>query len=256
MSVRGRYSLLGVTVLAAAACAALGVWQLRRLEARRTANLRSLSQRDLPPVDLNRELPTELTYRRVTVVGRYDLANEFVLRSRALRGSPGVQVVTPLRLPGRDTALLVNRGFVPAADAAYPGPGLTYREPADAEVRGVALPVPDEGDGAPLGMPRGETWRRLDRTAMGARLSYPLAPYYIIAEADAGSGVDHAPGGRVLPIRIEPPSLDNGPHLAYAIQWFSIGAAALVFGVAFTRRATRLGSGPGSAPRPGDPAPP
>jgi surfeit locus 1 family protein len=231
----------------------LGIWQLRRLAARRSANQQSLAQRELPPLDLNREPPLELTYRRVSAAGRYDFGNQVVLRGRVLHGAPGVQIVTPLRLSGRDTAVLVNRGFVPAPDAAYPPPGVVYHEAVEALVRGVALSLPDEGDGAPLRAPRGETWRRLDRSAMGARLPYPIAPYYLIAEADPAAGTDHTARGRVLPIRIEPPTLDNGPHLSYALQWFLIGAAALVFGVAFTRRAARLSSASRSGPRPADP---
>jgi surfeit locus 1 family protein len=36
------------------------------------------------------------------------------------------------------------------------------------------------------------------------------------------------PGGGLLPRRLPPPSLDEGPHLNYAIQWFAFATIALV----------------------------
>jgi surfeit locus 1 family protein len=256
MSFFRRFSLLGITVVVAAACGGLGFWQLDRLKTRRAANRHSLSQRDLPVLDLAVESPPAgLTYRRGQVAGTYDFDNEFLLRGRVLLGAPGVQVITPLRIPGRDTALLVNRGFVPTNDAGPPPAGLRYQEPATATISGIVRPMPDADDGAPIEMPLGESWRRLDLTAMRDRLPYPVASYYLIATADTTQSVDHTAKGSVLPLRVEPPVLDDGPHKSYAIQWFLIGATAIGFGVAFARRgpAGARRAGTGIAPPPGAP---
>lgn len=235
----GRSSLLLAMAVVALACSGLGVWQLKRLAARKAANAEALRQRLEPEVDLNvGSLPPSWVYRRAVGAGRFDESNQFLIRGRVHQGTPGIHVVTPLRLSGRDTAVLVNRGFVPTADAGPPGAGLEYGEPGDMVVRGVAMPVPDAGDGAPVRTGRGESWGRLDLTRMRARVSYPLASHYLIAMGSGGSAP--SPGGRGrLPIRIEPPALSNGPHLAYAIQWFLIGGAALAFGIAYSRRAAR-----------------
>ncbi len=233
----GRKSFLLLTVIVAAGCAGLGVWQLSRLADRQERNALSLAQRDLAAVDLNRmQLPEPVSYRRVTVSGGYDFERELVIRGRLLRGNPGVQIVTPLRLAGSDTAVLINRGFVPTPDAGFPTMPAGYREAAATDIMGIALAVPDEGDGAPLETPKGETWRRLDLTALRARYPYPIAAYYVIVEADTLRTRDHTLRGRVLPVRIEPPELDDGPHLSYALQWFMIGGAALGFGIVFIRR--------------------
>jgi surfeit locus 1 family protein len=245
MSPAGRYSLLGLTILAAAVCSGLGIWQLDRLAGRRAANARALAQRDLPVLDLNRESPPpELTFRRATVHGTWDFGREFLLRGRLVLGTPGVQIITPLRVAGRDTVLLVNRGFVPTPDAGPPPPGLAFAEPPEATLHGVVLPVPDEGDGRPLDSRLGESWGRLDLTAMRRRLPYPVAPWYLIVEAAPGTA-DHTPRGTVLPVRVEPPPLDDGPHLSYAVQWFLIAAAALGFGIVFVLRGGTGRSGAG-----------
>jgi surfeit locus 1 family protein len=57
-------------------------------------------------------------------------------------------------------------------------------------------------------------------------MPYPIADVYIVQSPD--------PALPQSPRRIEPPALDDGPHLSYAIQWFAfaviaiVGAAALV----------------------------
>ena len=220
----------------AAACARLGVWQLRRLAGRRAANREIAAARTLPPL----EVPSAngaplLPNRRGVLVGDLDESREFVLRDRVVRGVPAVLIVTPLRLAGGDTAVLVNRGYVPAPDAVNPG-AATWSEAGRRSFRGVLLPVPDQGDGAPLRHAGRETWRRLDLSAMRARLPYPIAPVYLLAEADPAEGDAHTVRGKVYPFRAELPPLDDGPHLMYAVQWFGIGAAVVAFGVIFVLR--------------------
>ena len=236
---RGRTLLLALTLAAAIGCGSLGVWQLRRLFDRRERNRLAMAQRDLPIVDLNgSRLTGQVAYRRATVRGQYDFDRELVIRGRLYRGTPGVHIMTPLKPEGIDTAILVNRGFVPTPDAGTPPSPLPYREPPDAVVDGVAIGIPDQGDGQPLSTDRGITWHRLDLSAIRKLLPYPVAPYYLIAEVDSTKTVEHTIKGHVIPVRIEPPPLDDGPHLSYAVQWFLIGGAALGFGIVFVRRRT------------------
>ncbi len=234
MSTVGRVILFFITVVVAAACSGLGVWQLTRLAERRARNAASIAQRDLPTIDLDRSVvPGDLAFRRVVASGRYDEDHQFLIRGRLLEGTPGIQIVTPFRLPGRDTAILVNRGFVPTADAGAPAEPMAFPEPGDIVLQGIARPVPNDGDGDRLETNHGETWHRLDLTAMRSRLPYPIASYYVIAGVDSAAGPAHTAQGRVLPIRIDPPALNDGPHLSYAVQWFMIAAASLGFGIVF-----------------------
>ncbi|MGE0442070.1 MAG: SURF1 family protein [Gemmatimonadales bacterium] len=234
----GRKSLFLLTVLVALGCSALGMWQLGRLFDRRARNRVALAEREQPPIDLNRMgLTGPTSYRPATVEGSYDADREILLRGRVYRGTPGIQVVTPLLRPGTDTAVLVNRGFVPTPDAGAPPTREYFREPGPQRVTGIAISVPDDGDGQPLQTPAGETWHRLDLSALRARLPYPIAPYYVLAAPEPGS-VEHTIDGRVFPMRADPPALDDGPHLSYAVQWFLIGGSALGFGILFVLRRT------------------
>jgi surfeit locus 1 family protein len=44
-----------------------------------------------------------------------------------------------------------------------------------------------------------------------------------------------------LPRRLPPPELTNGPHLSYAIQWFSFAAIVLIGSFTLFRRTVRRG---------------
>lgn len=237
-----RILLFGFTLLVAGACIGLGIWQLRRLSARRTANREMLMARKLPPLIMeNGVAPRLQAYRRARLRGELDESREFLLRGRVVQGVPAILVVTPLRMAGSDTAVLIERGFVPALDAVDPGTA-TWSEAGRREFQGILLAIPDFGDGEPFQHAGRETWQRLDLPAMRARLPYPIAPVYLVAEPDSAEGEAHTVRGQVYPFRAEAPPLSEGPHLMYAVQWFGIAVAAAAFGVIFVWR-----GGPGKA---------
>ncbi|HEX7336754.1 MAG TPA: SURF1 family protein [Gemmatimonadales bacterium] len=233
MSSRARLLLIAFFGLAALVCARLGIWQVQRLHERRAANAVALAARAQDPVRLDSVMAgdSSLIERHVLVRGRYDHARDIVLRGRAYQGSPGVEIVTPLVLEGGRAAVLVSRGFVPAPDAASV---LTdsLREPGLVTVKGLALALPS-GQGVPLERPGGITWARLDLEALGDRMPYTLAPIYIRQEPDA-----RLPR---FPRRLEPPPIDDGPHLNYAIQWFSFAVMAVGFGIVVWRQQRERG---------------
>lgn len=231
-----RIFLFGCAIVVAAGAASLGVWQLRRLAARRAVNRLALAARELPRlVPRGTEHAPLLPNRRILLEGEPDEEHEFLLRGRLLRGIPAILVVTPLRLAGTDTAVLVNRGYVPAPDAVDPG-AARWSERETRRFHGILLPLPDRGDGAPLVHLGRETWHSLDLSAMRARLPYPVAPVYLLAESDSGDGTAHTVRGTVYPFRADPPAMDDGPHLMYAVQWFGISAAVVAFGWLFIWR--------------------
>lgn len=250
MPSRSRLIPIVLLVLFAAASIRLGIWQLDRLRQRRAANAAALALREEPEV----RLPApggaaRLAGRRVRALGTYDQGHTIVLRGRALRQVPGVAVVTPLRLEGLgagDTAVLVERGFVPAPDAATIPPDTPpLDEPGEREVHGLALPIPSAPDsGRPITQGGRTTWQRLDLAALRRRLPYPILEVYLLQSPDSSLPA--------LPRRLEPPPLDDGPHLSYAIQWFAFAAIALVFAGVFGRR----GPGGGRPAGPADPTAP
>ena len=184
--------------LIAALCVSAGVWQLGRLEQRRARNAVLKARLALPPLDVRPGLGADsVRWRRVVATGVYDFSAERTWPGRSFEGTPGVALITPLRLTD-GSAVLVDRGWVYSPDAFHVDHN-TYREPATATVTGIAL-VPPRGRG--------------DVDVAG------FLPFVIQVE-----GRDPASG---LPRRWPAPVFDNGPHLSYAIQWFSFALIALV----------------------------
>jgi surfeit locus 1 family protein len=212
---------------AASLFARLGFWQLSRLHERRARNAVIAAQRLDPPVAFG-ELPRDTgaaRYRAAHVEGTYDYAHEVVLASRTRGGSPGVEILTPVRSAASDTAVLVDRGWVYSPDGATVELA-RWREGDSARMEGfVETYMPDDGVTTSAFGPR--VVRRASRIEIAAKVPYPVAPYYLIVTSDS-AGRDH-------PARRAEPVLDEGPHRSYAIQWFSFaliaigGAAAVVF---------------------------
>jgi surfeit locus 1 family protein len=217
-------------VLAAILFVRLGFWQLARLHAKVQRNVAIAARQHAAPVQFA-SLPRDTTaarYRRASATGVFDYGEELVLSGRTHQGSPGVEMVTPLRLAGSDTAVLVDRGWVYSPDGSTVDRA-RWRERDSATVVGyVEQYAPDAGTTAAARDPR--IVRRISRREASARIPYPLAPYYLVQTGDTASS---------RPVRREIPTLDEGPHRSYAIQWFSFAAIALAGALAVIRRERR-----------------
>ena len=228
----------------AAVCIRLGLWQLDRRDARLEQNAAIASRLEAPPLRLER-VPTDTTgllYRQVVLRGTADPARTIVLAGRSHRGSPGVHVYTPVRTARG--GVLVNRGWLPAPDAATAD--LTaVRLEGPLRIRGVTMPFPDidvVDDTAGFRT----TWYRFDPGAIRSQYPYPVAPFYIQATetpspapleepsgsapgaGDPTSATTTAGSDAAAPLPLDPPALDPGPHLSYAVQWFSFAGIFLI----------------------------
>jgi surfeit locus 1 family protein len=227
MSFRARLLVVAFFTTVALVCLLLGLWQMDRLQERRAANLVALKARSAPPVQLHHaRISTAVDGRQVWAVGNYDHVHDVVLRGKAYRGSPGVEIVSPLVLEGGRTAVLVNRGFIPTPDAVTVQTD-SVREFGRVRVEGTAFTVPSAG-GAPLERGGGTTWARLDLETLRKTMPYEVAPVYIRQSPDSALPR--------FPRRLDPIPIDDGPHLSYAIQWFAFGVMAIVFGGIILKR--------------------
>lgn len=236
---------LTVSVLMAALFARLGVWQLHRLGERRARNALVMARLATRPVPLA-ALPRDSAmahYRRVHLVGTLDFDHEVVVVNRIRDGSPGVHLVTPLRPDAPtwgDTAVLVNRGWVYAPDGASVDHA-RWREPSRFDGMGYVQEFA-AGRGSPAAVStHPERLRWLDPDVVSRRAGYPIGRYYVVADVDAPNATPETPA------RVPVPTPDDGPHLSYAIQWFSFAVIALVgafFAVFGRSRSTSLPSGP------------
>jgi cytochrome oxidase assembly protein ShyY1 len=233
-------ALLAFALLVAATCVRLGIWQLDRLAQRRALNAEiraGLSAAPVPLASLAGEDPAGLAWRRVEVSGTYDPSREVLWYGRALNGEPGHHVLTPLLLDAPvdgAEAVLVDRGWVPfeletpPVEPAAPPAGTVT-------VSGFLLPLTGETD---VVVERGAGGRVLtvshdEPPAIGPELGLALYPLPLQLQRQ------DPPQPGALPALVPPPELSEGPHLSYAIQWFTFATIALVGYVVLVRREIR-----------------
>lgn len=208
----------------------LGFWQLRRLHQRKAFNHLVEVNQSRPRVPVGRALPRGSDHsqakrdqgRPVRARGRYENDRTLVIRGQSVNDVPGVWVVTPLVLDdGR--AVLVNRGFYANNGAVTAPPSRTAGPAGTVTVDGTIQPT--ETPGAfehrdPTG--RHDDYARMDLDRIADSVPQPLLPGWVLL-------THQRPGdpGRHL-TRVPAPTLTEGPHLSYAIQWFSFTAIGLI----------------------------
>jgi surfeit locus 1 family protein len=203
------------------ALVALGVWQVRRLGWKTRLIAATAARLAAPPApapgpDAWARLTREGdAYRRVTVRGAFlPDRDTFVQAVTELGG--GYWVLTPLRTD-RGFTVLVNRGFVPAAQRDL------ARRPDAQEGRVTGLLRWSEPHGGFLraNRPAADRWYARDVPAIAARRGLGVvAPYFI--DADAGRDPADWPRGGLTVV-----SFPNS-HLVYAITWFGMALLTLV----------------------------
>ncbi len=232
--------MLGITFVG------LGIWQLSRHDERQQQNAiaseRYLADPILVEVMLESAGPDieTLEFRAATAKGTFDPAEEVLIRSQVHLGNAGFHVLTPL-VNALGEAVLVNRGWVPLTMDEAPvtsAPPPTGETEVQAwvhltQTRGAFGPRdPDTGDL--------DTMSRVDIERIQQQIPYPLAEVYLVQLTD---------GREDLPVPVEAPAFDDeGPHFAYAIQWFAFALIGLIGYWFLLRRA--IGRLPGSSDAP------
>jgi surfeit locus 1 family protein len=224
-----------------ALCVRLGIWQLERLEQRRVFNAQFLSARAMTPLDLNTDQTDDLAkmeWRSVQVTGKYDFENQVALRNQYYGDEYGYHLLTPLLFGGK--AVLVDRGFIPADGNSTTADWRKYDEPGTVTVKGqirleqtkpffggVADTLPENG--AKL-----ELWNNADITHIANQMPYPILTVMVQPDMDASDTVP--------PIPYQPEvEISEGPHMGYALQWFTF-ATILFVGYPFFLRKQEMGS--------------
>ena len=221
---------IAIGIIAALVCIRLGFWQLARLSERKEFNTQLRARAETQPIDLGR-LPADTGtahFTRVHVEGTYDFDHEIRITNRSRNGSPGINIITPLRRAGNDTAVLINRGWVYAPD------GMSvdlkkWREPQQLSAQGYIENYGTGKGNAKLSR-HPDAYRWMDRPTVSRAFPYPVAPYYVVLIGDSGKTPQN------VPPRVEVPPLDEGPHKSYAIQWFSFAAISIFGMILYSRR--------------------
>ena len=184
-------------------------------------------------LNLNQNLPADISsmeWRAVTVSGEYDFENQLALRNQYNGDQYGYHLITPLRF-GNGTAVLVDRGWIPADGNTAPTDWRKYDESGQVTVTGqirLGQAKPAFGGVADADTGHLDIWNNLNIVRISGQSPYPILPVYIQPNEIENDSVP--------PIPFQPEvDLTEGPHFGYALQWFAF-ATILFFGYPFFLR--------------------
>ncbi len=223
------------TIAAAALLAGLGFWQLDRAGQKRIIQAQYDARiQDAPRwIGAQRQSAETLRFHRVLVKGRYDPEYQVLIDNRIHQGRVGYHVVSPLRIAGSDTRVLVNRGWVPLGPtraelprAEVPTGVLVVTGVATVPREKVFMLAPPE----PLTDKWQRVWQHLDMERYARAVPFPVQPVVILLDPES------AAGGFVR----EWARLDAGiaVHQSYAFQWFTLALAVIVMFIVLNLRST------------------
>lgn len=214
----------------AALFAALGVWQIERMQWKHALIARVDARVHAAPVVLpaDAKLNPDREYLRVRVAGVYDGSATALVRAATVHGT-GYWTMTPLRLDdGR--LLWINRGFVPVGTTRAVAGGSAPQ----GRVSIIGLLRSPEPGGSILqsNAPQDERWYSRDVAALAqARKVGKVSPAFVDVQVEQGA----ASASAIKPI----PGLTQvrfpDSHLSYALTWFAM-AALSVFALVFVWR--------------------
>jgi surfeit locus 1 family protein len=222
-----------LTLLAAVAVVlfvALGRWQWHR-GVEREAQWSAFAAAGATLPAGSRDLAALPRFERVSLIGRYDPAHQFVLDNRSHEGRPGYEVLTPFALADGRT-VLVNRGWLPFSGYRDRLPAIDFDAAPSVTITGRLDNLPAAGlEMGRAGPPPGREWPKLvsfpTLEALAGALGRTLEPRIVLLD-------DGAPHGYVRNWR--PPGIEPGRHYAYAVQWWSFAALTALLSIVFTLR--------------------
>ena len=242
---------LAAAVLAIAAALVmvrLGEWQLHRYQERHAINTRIDSADSTTAVPLTSVVapPTaagtagpgpgkSVAWTKVTFSGRYDPAHEIQARGRTVDGDVGFEILTPLLLSD-GTAVLVDRGWVPAPDAgALAAPTVPAAPTGLVTVVGQihlseSRPTPIEHRDGRLDT------RRISVPPLAHEMPFPVYGAYVLL---TGQTPANNPAFTEVPIDHE----DDWQNAGYTVQWWLFACMALYAYVWYARKEVQLRAG-------------
>ncbi len=213
------------TVVGVALFIHLGQWQSSKAALRAQQMDQYAARMAQSPADLGAALVQADDWHNapVRVRGVYETDNQFFIDNQQLQARPGLHVITPLKIDGGSTRVLVNRGWVAWGDSrevlpvvATPAGVVTVTGVAVQPQVKKAFMTPDRPS------PMVRLWERLDLARFARQNPGALQPVVVQqAQRDApNDGLVRqwpAPEDKVM------------MHKGYALQWYGMAVALVVF---------------------------
>ena len=214
----------------------LGIWQLNRLDDRRARNAEIELNTTQEIVSATQDLgATTEEWRRVKLNGRYVANSDISVINRSQDGVAGDNVAAVFRTESNGS-FLVNRGFIPLSANKQTAPKETL------SLVGFVRPTQTRRNvGAIDSSTKGTTeFQRYDLERIKSALGLDMSTTYYVQL------IEETPSpGTQWPSPVPFPTIDEGPHFSYAMQWFFFSfVAASGWAVVVARKVRERSSDP------------
>ena len=154
--------------------------------------------------------------------GMITLSDEQLLvETQLFEGQQGRYLLTPLRIDGTDTVLLVNRGWIPSTETDFDA----FNTAESVSLTGRLQRSQTLNRNRESEITADRRIYRIDVDAAAAVMPYPVMSMYLLPEGSGETAPNQLP--RLVAADL---TIDEGSHLSYAIQWFTF---ALMLGVIY-----------------------
>jgi len=208
----------------------LAFWQLSRLDDTRADNDSIRAAAEAAPSMIEDLLSADqlpLDHTAAVVKGSYLPEASFLVANRTFDSRAGSWLATPVRLDDGEV-VVVSRGWVPRLWVAGTDPRDATPPQGRVEITGRVF---DTLGGGRIGSGTADYAEvsRIDLAVVSDAIGLDVADLWVQLESQVPASGD-------LPVPVPPPTLNDGPHLSYAFQWFFFSAAAVVVYVMILRR--------------------
>ncbi len=206
----------------------LSGWQISRgLHKASILEAANAASAQYPTIAVSPKKPAQFSYQTATLQGSWDKDRIILLANRIYQNQLGYEVIMPFQLSD-GKLLLINRGWIAQGqETALPtlqdaSPVGTLYQPKKGFTLGSAI-QPE--------VINSKHWPKvslyMDLTQFAQVLGQPVSPLIMVLDDDNSNSL----------IRIwKPVVIQPERHYAYALQWFGLAIAFIIFGIIWFRR--------------------
>ena len=232
--------------LFAAACVGLATWQFDRRDLAVSKIQRMVENYEKTPIeyglisDLTLDQVTRYEWTPVQLKGAYLTDNELLVRNRPIAGQPGFLQIVPLKLLSGEVVIL-ERGWIPADSDLAPAVSMTPAQEPKTLIARVRLSELTPNRDSPTGFATS-----IHLESLNELLGLDIEQQFYLRL------ISESPGEPSSPQPLRKPTLDEGNHLSYAVQWILfalMGFFALFWAIRQEREYRRIEKDPNYVPR-------
>ena len=210
----------------------LSQWQWHRLAQREAHNKLIVSNENRSPLTVEQSLESNslsesesakfrraLQWSPVTVTGTWDSTRQVFVRKQSYESNLGFWVVTPL-LTNNGRTVLVNRGWIPAAETALSTPTVLPLTQELVTLTGRLRLVAPRTQPRPNDLPTGQVDQIQPKEIVPSSGTVTNGYLELLSSSPESLTSDLSP--------IQAPEISEGPHRSYAWQWLIFAVLTIV----------------------------